>query len=82
MSVWMIGPSKDLMVHFVVRANFPTAIGPCIGPVIGGFLTIAKGWRWNFWFVAIVVCVELRSQSDCITDLTRLALYPSCLCVL
>jgi MFS family permease len=29
-------------------------IGPCVGPIIGGFLTAAKGWRWNFWFVAIV----------------------------
>lgn len=35
------------------RMMGPT-IGPCIGPIIGGFLTAAKGWRWNFWFVAIV----------------------------
>lgn len=34
---------------------FDVAIGPCVGPVIGGFLTVAKGWRWNFWFVAILV---------------------------
>ncbi|KAF1950325.1 MFS general substrate transporter [Byssothecium circinans] len=38
MSVWMMGPT----------------IGPCVGPIIGGFLTEAKGWRWNFWLVAIV----------------------------
>ncbi|KAF2007943.1 MFS general substrate transporter [Amniculicola lignicola CBS 123094] len=38
MVVWMMGPT----------------IGPCVGPIIGGFLTEAKGWRWNFWFVAIV----------------------------
>lgn len=38
MAVWMMGPT----------------IGPCVGPIIGGFLTAAKGWRWNFWFVAIV----------------------------
>ncbi|KAF2121940.1 major facilitator superfamily domain-containing protein [Lophiotrema nucula] len=38
MVVWMMGPT----------------IGPCVGPIIGGFLTQAKGWRWNFWFVAIV----------------------------
>lgn len=30
------------------------AIGPCVGPIIGGFLTEAKGWRWNFWLVAIL----------------------------
>ncbi|KPM42776.1 hypothetical protein AK830_g3786 [Neonectria ditissima] len=29
-------------------------IGPIIGPVIGGFLTDAKGWRWDFWVIAIV----------------------------
>ncbi|KAH7138270.1 major facilitator superfamily domain-containing protein [Dendryphion nanum] len=38
MVVWMMGPT----------------LGPCVGPIIGGFLTEAKGWRWNFWFVAIV----------------------------
>ncbi|KAF1362579.1 MFS general substrate transporter [Lizonia empirigonia] len=37
MAVWMMGPT----------------IGPCVSPIIGGFLTVAKGWRWNFWFVAI-----------------------------
>ncbi|KAM0429799.1 hypothetical protein ACHAPT_006405 [Fusarium lateritium] len=29
-------------------------IGPIIGPVIGGFLTDAKGWRWDFWLIAII----------------------------
>ncbi|KAL2676637.1 hypothetical protein Neosp_010401 [[Neocosmospora] mangrovei] len=29
-------------------------IGPIIGPVIGGFLTEAKGWRWDFWIIVIV----------------------------
>ena len=26
-------------------------LGPIIGPVAGGYLTQAKGWRWNFWVV-------------------------------
>lgn len=39
MVVWMMGPT----------------VGPCVGPIIGGFLTAARGWRWNFWFVAILV---------------------------
>lgn len=39
---------------------FDVAIGPCVGPVIGGFLTAAKGWRWNFWFVAILVGFSSR----------------------
>ncbi|KAF2176420.1 MFS general substrate transporter [Zopfia rhizophila CBS 207.26] len=38
MVVWMMGPT----------------IGPCVGPIIGGYLTEARGWRWNFWFVAIL----------------------------
>ncbi|CAK7224549.1 hypothetical protein SCUCBS95973_005554 [Sporothrix curviconia] len=28
-------------------------IGPSIGPVIGGYLTPAAGWRWDFWLMAI-----------------------------
>lgn len=33
--------------------NLPVVAGPVIGPVIGGFLTEAKGWRWLFWLVTI-----------------------------
>lgn len=28
-------------------------LGPVIGPVAGGFLAEAKGWRWDFWALAI-----------------------------
>ncbi|KAI1327088.1 cycloheximide resistance protein [Xylariaceae sp. FL0255] len=28
-------------------------LGPIIGPIAGGFLSSAKGWRWNFWLIAI-----------------------------
>ncbi|KAH9862034.1 hypothetical protein IAQ61_010236 [Plenodomus lingam] len=38
MGIWMMG----------------VTIGPCVGPIIGGYLGEARGWRWNFWFVAIV----------------------------
>ncbi|KAH9880055.1 hypothetical protein J1614_002080 [Plenodomus biglobosus] len=38
MGIWMMG----------------VTIGPCVGPLIGGYLGEAKGWRWNFWIVAIV----------------------------
>ena len=30
-------------------------LGPVIGPVVGGFLAQAKGWRWIFWLLSIVV---------------------------
>jgi multidrug resistance protein len=29
--------------------------GPVVGPVVGGFLSAAKGWRWSFWVCAILV---------------------------
>jgi multidrug resistance protein len=29
--------------------------GPAVGPVAGGFLAEAKGWRWIFWILVIVV---------------------------
>ncbi|SPO02059.1 related to multidrug resistant protein [Cephalotrichum gorgonifer] len=30
-------------------------LGPIIGPVAGGFLADAKGWRWVFWVLAIII---------------------------
>ena len=41
MSIWAMG----------------SLIGPVIGPVAGGFLSQAKGWRWVFWVLAIAVSV-------------------------
>lgn len=32
-------------------------IGPTIGPIIGGYISEAGGWRWAFWFVAIATAV-------------------------
>ena len=32
-------------------------LGPSVGPVAGGFLAAAKGWRWIFWLVSILVRV-------------------------
>ncbi|KIL84558.1 hypothetical protein FAVG1_12083 [Fusarium avenaceum] len=29
-------------------------LGPCIGPVIGGHITEGPGWRWVYWFLAIL----------------------------
>lgn len=33
--------------------NLPVVAGPIVGPVIGGFLTQAAGWRWLFWLAVI-----------------------------
>lgn len=30
-------------------------MGPVAGPIIGGFLSQAKGWRWVFWLLSILV---------------------------
>ena len=38
-SLWALGP----------------LLGPCIGPVAGGYLTRAAGWRWVFWLISILV---------------------------
>ncbi|OLN87205.1 putative transporter C1529.01-like protein 3 [Colletotrichum chlorophyti] len=38
MSAWALGP----------------LLGPCIGPVAGGYLIQAAGWRWVYWLVTIL----------------------------
>ncbi|KUL89277.1 hypothetical protein ZTR_03801 [Talaromyces verruculosus] len=43
MALWGMGPQ----------------LAPAIGPVIGGFLTQEQGWRWVFWFQAIISGVVL-----------------------
>lgn len=32
------------------------SLAPVVGPTAGGFLAEARGWRWVFWCLAIVVC--------------------------
>ncbi|KAH7013979.1 major facilitator superfamily transporter [Ilyonectria destructans] len=41
MSVWSLGP----------------LLGPSIGPIAGGFLAQAEGWRWIFWVLTITAGV-------------------------
>ena len=45
MAIWAMGP----------------LMGPVIGPVAGGYLSQAKGWRWVFYLLAIVVSLMLCS---------------------
>ncbi|GJD04465.1 major facilitator superfamily transporter [Colletotrichum higginsianum] len=48
MSAWALGP----------------LLGPCIGPVAGGYLIKAAGWRWIYWLVVIVRRAErLRKET-------------------
>ncbi|KAF4806296.1 Efflux pump rdc3 [Colletotrichum siamense] len=37
-SIWALGP----------------LLGPCVGPVAGGYLIRAAGWRWVFWLISIL----------------------------
>lgn len=39
MAVWAMGP----------------LLGPCIGPLAGGYMVQSIGWRWVFWVIAIFV---------------------------
>ncbi|KAK5170468.1 uncharacterized protein LTR77_005056 [Saxophila tyrrhenica] len=41
MSLWSLGP----------------LLGPTVGPIAGGFLSAAAGWRWIFWLLAIATGV-------------------------
>ncbi|KAI1206469.1 MFS general substrate transporter [Annulohypoxylon truncatum] len=38
MSLWSLGP----------------LLGPCIGPIAGGYLIQAAGWRWVYWLMVIL----------------------------
>ncbi|KAK3942638.1 putative transporter-like protein 3 [Diplogelasinospora grovesii] len=38
MSAWALGP----------------LLGPCIGPVAGGYLIAASSWRWVYWLIAML----------------------------
>ena len=37
----------------LAMVSLPPLIGPVAGPVIGGYLTQTKGWRWAFWLTVI-----------------------------
>ncbi|KAF5019851.1 hypothetical protein F66182_8130 [Fusarium sp. NRRL 66182] len=41
MAVWAMGP----------------LLGPCVGPLAGGYMIEAVGWRWVFWLIAILTGV-------------------------
>lgn len=45
MSAWSLGP----------------LLGPCVGPLAGGYLIRAAGWRWVYWLIAIMggVCIPV-----------------------
>jgi multidrug resistance protein len=52
MALWAVGP----------------LLGPIIGPIAGGFCAQAKGWRWTFWVLVIVVSLLFPRCPDCNTQ--------------
>ena len=39
----------------LILLSIASMLGPCIGPVFGGYIVENQGWRWIFWLVSIVV---------------------------
>jgi multidrug resistance protein len=52
MALWSIGP----------------LLGPVIGPIAGGFCAQAKGWRWTFWVLVILVSLLFHHCPGCNTE--------------
>jgi multidrug resistance protein len=48
MAIWAMGP----------------LLGPVVGPIIGGFLAEAKGWRWVFWVLTMVVSLNFNPANS------------------
>jgi multidrug resistance protein len=72
MAIWAMGP----------------LVGPVVGPLGGGFLTQAKGWRWVFWLLAILVrCFTKWREFNLVLQIlgglrhhSVLLLYPRVVC--
>lgn len=55
MSAFTLGPIVGPVSKFNSKPLFNLASNiPTVGPVAGGYLTEAKGWRWVFWVLAML----------------------------
>ncbi|KAK0621868.1 major facilitator superfamily domain-containing protein [Bombardia bombarda] len=45
---------RDDRGKYIGITILPIILGPSIGPVIGGIIAQYLGWRWIFWFLAIL----------------------------
>lgn len=52
MAVWAMGP----------------LLGPCIGPLAGGYMVEAIGWRWVFWLIAILVSLTTLVKNESLAN--------------
>ncbi len=49
MSVVLRHTPKAALMRAQAVTVWPGLLAPIIGPVLGGFITQALDWRWNFW---------------------------------
>ena len=42
---------KEERERAIAIMSLAPKIGPIAGPIIGGYLSGAKGWRWTFWLI-------------------------------
>ncbi|KAI0111763.1 MFS general substrate transporter [Daldinia grandis] len=52
MSAWALGP----------------LLGPCVGPIAGGYLIEAAGWRWVYWLIVILGGVFIPLSFFCLRE--------------
>jgi multidrug resistance protein len=53
----------------------PIMLGPAVGPIAGGYLSEAKGWRWDFWFLVILVRIVLPHRLTQLIDIDQRSVY-------
>ena len=51
----MRGTAKADLLRATSIYTWPGLIAPVVGPALGGFITSAVGWRWNF-FINLPIC--------------------------
>jgi multidrug resistance protein len=49
----------------------PIMLGPKVGPIVGGYLPEARGWRWDFWFLVILVSILTTYRDAQLTSTNR-----------
>ena len=50
--------ANDFLAHKeipLVFLSIASMLGPCIGPIFGGYLVEREGWRWAFWLLTVAV---------------------------
>ncbi|KAI5865180.1 MFS general substrate transporter [Durotheca rogersii] len=52
MSVWALGP----------------LLGPCVGPIAGGYLIQGAGWRWVYWLIVILGGILIPISLFCLRE--------------